>query len=141
MDKQENRATGAGGVVLVEAMQGFYLSADGDNPCVGDVWCFDCGIAKAFHLRKRRGVRGCHIALAYGESDHLEYCAGCKKLVDAGELSEHGLAEEFAYYEEHPPEAPHPADAQVLAIMLGSCWNGDPRYDQIEAWLQVAVGS
>lgn len=125
---------------MADVPKGFYLSADAENPHFGDVWCWECGSAMAFHLRKRRGVRGCHLAEAtFGESDHLEYCQHCDRLVDAGELSEEGLKYEFEYYTESPPTGPSTAHAQVLTIMRGSIWHDDPRYEQVEAWLAIAT--
>lgn len=145
MDDQKTAPSAGSGVVstgFTPAPLGYYLSAaDGDDPYPDQAWCFACGTAMAFHLRRRRGVRGCHLALSYAEIESLEHCTGCKRLVDSGELSERGVDDEFAYYVEMPPTGPSAADAQALAILLGSLWSGDPRYDQIDAWLTVAVGA
>lgn len=114
------------------------ITPDGD---LGSEWCRDCGYYKVRNLRRHDRKRREDYILDGGwrtEEEGFKYCAGCGSRLDVC-LTDYGLREELAHYEECGFSGQRGEDAYELSEMLSAVEYRSDRESDDEAEIRRAL--
>lgn len=116
-----------------------WISSDGDgDPDEGLSYCLKCGEALVKELNEEE-PDGCYVLRSGDtESDHLPFCETCGDMLDFGGLTECGVDEELAHYEEHGLDPTHPACCYAI-VTAYHCAQNESTERRFEAILDRAA--